>query len=441
MNRNRLQMQTALILGALVLATPALALARGTQPTTDPRWDAWVGCWQAEHTIAPAPAQESALGDEQASAPPIVTLGGPVVCVLPTSSPSTVQVVTVTGGKVAARDEIAATGQRRSRTQQGCTGWESATWSSDGERVYLKSEDACPRGLARTSTGVLAMSPAGEWVDAQGVTVGGHTGVRVIRYKSVSAPTALPADLAAELTTQNRSRAVALGTARAAAGAPLTSAAVIDASRHLDPAVAEAWVLASGQHMTLDASQLVALADAGVPGKVTDALVALSYPKAFALNDGAAAAGTGDALSLQTREPANSEYNGIVTGRQIPVFIDPYLFAPYAFDAYGYSPYYGYSNAYGYGYGNPYSYGYSPYGLGYAAPYGGFIAPPVIVLKGSGSPTTVSGRVVNGRGYVPGTPVMGTRTAEPRMPPPPPSGTGEVAPPPPPTQRTAHRRP
>ena len=419
---------TATMLVAAALPAQGTQLASATRGA-DPRWDAWVGCWQAE---APALPGDDSLHIVAPPAP-----GAPTVCVVPTSDPSTVQVVTVANGKVVGQDSIAVTGEQRSRARQGCTGWESATWSSDGTRVYLRSEDQCPRGLARTSTGILAMSPAGEWVDVQGVAVGDHTGVRTVRYRSVGAPAALPADLAATLATQQRERAVALGAARSAAGAPLTNADIVEATHHLDPSVAEAWVLASGQHLSVGSRQLVALADAGVPGKVTDALVALSYPKEFALTD---AAGTGGAdIALQDHRTPAGAYNGVVTGRYLPVFIDPYAYSPYGYDSYGYSPYYGYL-PYGYGALSYYG-GYPPY-YGYVTPYGGWIAPPVIVLKGS---SAIPGHAVKGHGYEPTGAVTGTRTAQPRNDFPPPTTTTQSPPPSsqsaPPEQRTAHPRP
>jgi len=439
---------------ALLVAAPSLVYAQGARATADPRWDAWVGCWQAEGASAALPANPAAsdLGDAALPAP---NAGAPVVCVVPTSDPSTVQVATVSGGKVVSRSEIVANGQQRARTHQGCTGWESAQWSPDGDRVYLRSQDNCPRGGARTSTGVLSMAPDGAWLDVQGVTVSGHTGVRVVRYRSVGVPAALPADLASSL----RGNTVARSTARTTASAPITTAEVIEASHRLDPVVTQAWLLASGQRFHLDASQLVALANAGVPGNVTDAMVALAYPKQFALT-----AQPGAGVAAMARQSGSgalpaSAYSGM--GRRVPVFVDPYDYSPYGFDAYGYSPYY---SPYGYGYSpygyspygyspygyspygySPYgAYGYSPYGYGYGLPYGGFYAPPIIVLKGTGGSNTVSGHMVKGRGFVPDYSGSGTRTAQPRSPsyePPASSTESPPPPPPPPPQRTAHRIP
>src|SRR6266849_3185920 len=72
--------------------------------------------------------------------------------------------------------------------------------------------------------------------------------------------------------------------ARAAASAPLAIDDVVEASRNVDGAVIEAWLVARGARFALDAKRLIALADAGVSPRVIDLMVALSYPKAFAID-------------------------------------------------------------------------------------------------------------------------------------------------------------
>lgn len=410
------------------LAFPLTAHAQGSVAAGS-RWDAWVGCWQAEAAPA-AVTGTTSLGDI-AGAP---AAGAPTVCIVPTGAPGTVAVATVAGGKLVSQDRIVATGQRQPRSREGCTGWESAQWSASGERLYLHSMDSCPRGIARTSSGILAMSPGGEWLDVQGVTVRGQTGVRVIRYRSAAIPAALPAQLASALRGRG---ATAVSTARMVAAASLTTRDVIEASHQVDPAVTQAWLLARGQRFKLDARQLVALANAGVPGSVTDAMVALSYPKEFAVNEPGVGGG-GVALTRQSMSQIPASAYGS-TGYQVPVFMDPYSYSPYGYDSYGYSPYYGLGLGY-----MPYGYaplGYSPYGYGAAygyAPYGGWYTPPVIVLRGTQHPTT-PGRVINGRGYTPNFPSAGEgRVAQPRGYEAPPPSSSEAPPPP---ARTAHRRP
>ena len=144
----------------------------------------------------------------------------------------------------------------------------------------------------------------------------------------------------------------------------------------------------------------MALANAGVPDRVIDVLVAMSYPDAFAIAPSATTPG-----SLAINEPRGGGGGGIgdlgsaeadCPPLSFSVYgwggCSPFGYFPYGYLPYGYSPY-GYSR---YGY-------YSPYGTGFGA-YGGWYGagqPAVIVLK-SGDNAGQHGQVVNGRGYVQG---------------------------------------
>jgi hypothetical protein len=119
-------------------------------------------------------------------------------------------------------------------------------------------------------------------------------------------------------------------------------------------------------------------------------MIALSYPKRFAVNGG-----TG---TVAARAPMpGDEDDDVVVGRTIPVTIG-------GFDGYGSG--YGY---YGRGYYSPFGYGYgSSYGLGGAyGGYGGYgygyypVGGPVIIVRdpNAGSSPSTHGRMVNGRGY------------------------------------------
>ena len=165
------------------------------------------------------------------------------------------------------------------------------------------------------------------------------------------------------------------------AGATIGSAAVIEASKAAAPAVVEAWILERGQTFGLDANELVRLADAGVPARVTDAMVAISNPQHFAV-------ARPDDRANRRRALDDEE----ISGRRIYVYMDP-LYSPYRW---GYSPY-----GYGYGYG---PYGYSPlgyggygYGSGYYG-YPGYLAPIVVVTPQT---QVQRGQMVKGRGYTP----------------------------------------
>jgi hypothetical protein len=286
-----------------------------------------------------------------------------------------VEFTTIEDGAVVARDTIPVTGQKQTVARGGCDGWESAEWSSVGARLYIKSERACPGGLVRTSSGLMSITSSGEWLDVRGLAAGSNKGVRVLRYESVD-PT-LVSDLPAEIRAALGDREDANSTARLAAGRRLVRADVIDASRQLEANVVEAWLVENGQGFRLDARDLVELADAGVPGSVTDLMIALSYPRVFAVNR---ASRSGEFLPPEAR--VDSLYEDYP--RHHP---DIYSI----FDPWGYPPY-GYGAGYGRGYG---------YGAGYGN-YGWYPGNQVIVVAPGGSTQTAeesNGKIVNGKGY------------------------------------------
>ena len=432
---------TGAVIAALTFAIAAVPSSASAQASSqmDARWQPWIGCWR------PAAPQASAISFSLPR-----NSDAPLVCVIPaTTMPSTsgVNVVTVKDGKIVARDAIAATGQNVARVKDGCNGVESANWSTDGHRVYVNSDFTCPGGLKRTSSGLFAISPTGAWVNVQAVNASGNRGVRTLHYTDAGIPQTLPNEISDAL----RDRSLAVSTARAAAGARLKSADIVEASRKLDSTVVEAWVVDRGQSFAVDARELIALADAGVPGNVTDAMVAVSYPKAFVVNPSSDVEGTGAIEAAQDVSRSDVERS---SPRSVQVMMMPayssFGYSPFDYYGYGYSPYgyspYGYS-PYGYspyaGYGGYYS-PYAGYGAGYG---GGLYAPPIIVLRGN-QPSPPRGYVVKGRGYTRTAPRSGASsgsTAEPRptVSSPPPSSTGNTSQPSQPASsgRTAHQRP
>ncbi|OYV72235.1 MAG: hypothetical protein B7Z72_05205, partial [Gemmatimonadetes bacterium 21-71-4] len=251
----------------LLMAGAGLVLAAGSaagqHPTrADARWDAWLGCWQ------PAGAPSGAKT--------------PLMCVVPASGHSAVDLLTVAGGKVTAREHIDANGERVADTRQGCTGWQSAQWSRDHERVYLHADYTCDNGVHRASTSLIAMSNDGEFMDVQGLQAGKKGGVRVLTYREAQNPGPLPPEVANAIGD----RAMAVEAGRVAASAPLRASDIAEASQRLDAPVVEAWLVNRGGEMTVSAKELEDLANAGVPGRITDIMVALAYPQRYALRPG-----------------------------------------------------------------------------------------------------------------------------------------------------------
>ena len=246
-------------IAALLTALVALGLASPVQAqTAGPQWEAWIGCWDQ---------LPRGMGPET----------GARVCVIPASSPSEAQIVTVVGDSIASRQRLDATGQKHAVTRDGCPGWESI--HSTGTRVYLRTTLTCG-GVDRLTNGVMAMSSAGDWLDVQGVAVGKNAGVRAARYREASAAARLPAEITAALGGRPRR----MNAARIAAAGTITTADVVEASRFLEVGVLQTWLAERNQGFGLDAQQLVALEKSGVAPSVIDVMVALSYPEVFALD-------------------------------------------------------------------------------------------------------------------------------------------------------------
>ncbi len=443
----RARLGVAATISALALALPFAAQAQSQGSSLDARWQPWIGCWR--------PIPPTANGQASYTAPR--NSNAPLVCVVPESAentPSSVRVITIANGKLVAQDTIDANGQSISRSKDHCNGVESASWSADGHRLYVTSDYACPGGLKRTSSGLFAISPAGDWVNVQSVDANGAKRVNTLRYSDAGKPADIPADIAQALNTGG----LEVSTARAAAGARLTTADIVEASHKVEPSVVAAWIVDRGQTFNVDANQLIALADAGVPGSVTDAMVAVSYPKSFVVNP----PGVGAETSVDSAANTPGADIERSTGRNIEAVMMP-AYSPYDYSPFGFAPY-GFYDGFGYpGYGYaPYGYapyGYAPYGY---APYGAYYAPyagyplgyggvyltrpaPIIVLKGT---PAQHGYMVRGHGYTQTIPRPGgtAGTAQPRPSVAPPSPPPPPPPPPSPPSssssgRTAHVRP
>ena len=340
-------------LGLVAVATSASA----QEARVGPKWLGWVGCWT---TAVPGAA---------------VADSGGVVCITPSGQGGdAVDVTTVRDAKVVSTQRIDASGTERPLEAKGCTGVQRASWSADERRIYLRSSSTC-EGLKSTTSGILSMTATGEWLDVRGVSSYGNQSVRVARYRDAGIPASVPTEIASAL----RERGAGVESARVAAGAPIGSSGVIEASRAADSTVVAAWLLEREQRFALDGKTLVQLAEAGVPGAVTDALVAVSNPGAFRL------------ARLSERTDAIAT-DAPTAGRRVSATAFPY--DPWTWGSLGLD--YGYR--YGYPYGYRYGYGGYGYGYGYNNGYYGGYAPPIIIVNGN-SQNGSTGQMVKGRGY------------------------------------------
>ena len=435
-------------------AAMAVLLASVATPTSaqtvqpDGRWQAWLGCW------APAGTLIRSIGSAPSS----------VVCVVPTSTASAVDVVTVSEGKIVDRTHVDTDGRPHTITKDGCTGWQSAKWSPSARRVYLKSEYACSGAPTSHVSAVYAMAGSGEWIDVQGMRVDKNSGVHSVRYRETADVGALPEGIRRTLRGPSLSRNAAM----LAATTPVSLADVEEASRELDEAVVSTWLIEADKlnierPAKLNAKELVELSDRGVPPSVIDVMLGLSYPDILAVNP---------ASRASTRQGSDSGYAmygmygspGVMSLSNPLIGFDRFGLPIYASDAalYGacspwlYGPYDAQLNLYNSlfpcgrnagAFYNGLPYGFGGYGIyggfgGYGGyGYGGYFGGgPVVVPKQTPTgPTTYShGHIVNGKGYVPGSAGSGGSAS--------PSGgssgttsasTAPSSPPPPPPARTA----
>jgi hypothetical protein len=392
---------------ALALLAPASVHAQGG---AGPRWLGWLGCWSA------APADRPAETGPDAPR---------TVCITPTRDLDVVDVSAIAEGKIVSRDKIDASGRPQTIDGNGCRGTQTARWSGDGRRVFLKSSVTCD-GIATEMSALLAMTKQGTWLDIRHVAAGEGSDVRVARYRDVGIPSSVPVEISSALNTRGN---FVTTDARIEAGMPVGPNAMIEASRVLNAAVVEAFVMESGQRFAVDARTLTEMADAGVPARVTDAMISVTnaadvadrgpskvyYYSPYGWNT------YGGDYGHYGRGSADAWNQGTTSRVTVNVYTyDPWGFGfwPYGGYRFGYAPFgyglrYGRGQFFGVGFGYPYFFGYGNSPRNRV----GYYYPPVIVLHNDPYNTAPRGRSVKGEGYTPDIRHAGTtqpREARPR---------------------------
>lgn len=339
---------TRLLGAALILTLAGANDAVGQQ--TDVRWSGWLGCWQLLEERVRDASEPEPTSREYTAAP------GGLVCVTPAPGSTGVTLTTSVTAQSALEETIVADGERHSVREPGCEGWQRAEWSSNGRRLFAHAELACAEGVTRTISGLGMIGADRIWTDIQVVQERGGESIRVRQYRRAPDQTrAGGAMSSAELL-----RAAAM-TARQAA--PLTTDEVKEAVQKLPASAVEAALMETNTGFPLNSKRLVELADAGVPGRVIDLMIALSFPNRFIV-ERRSAAGTG----LGT----------------YPL---------------------GIGSGFGYGYGSLYDwpYYYAPFGYSlfnrYDTYYYGARGYAVVDLTPLGPQPSGQGRVIDGQGY------------------------------------------
>jgi hypothetical protein len=278
-------------LPVLVLVGAGLMQA---QATADPRWSAWIGCWRTADADAAT------------------------TCVVPTARPSAVDVVTIVNGEIDSRQRIDADGQPHAIDRSGCHGFEMAGWSENGHRVYRRDDLVCTGGVNGMAMTLMAISPAGEWLNIEGVRAGAGSLERLDRFHDIGLPSSIPK----ETRTAIARRQLASATARAAAAAPITEADVTEASASVDASVVRSWLAEAGA-----AAAVVTAASPVYQGPPVQSQT-----------------------MIQETAPPGSQYDSNC-GMQTGCYPNPY--SPYnGYSTYPFSPFFG--SPFGFGFGLPF---------------------------------------------------------------------------------------
>ena len=349
-------MRRCRIISIAVLALIGLQESASAQPGPGPRWIGLIGCW----IIAPRGSATDSERDAR------------IVCITPAADANVATVAVVADGRIVSRLRIDAGGRPQAIDMNGCAGTQRASWSGDGRRLYLKSSTACGAPVVET-TALLAVTGTGEWLDVRRISSAGRSEVRVARYRDVGVASTIPAEIASVLGD----RSMSIQTGRIAAGASISSNAIIEATRVTDAEIVEAWVRESGERFALDSRALRALTDSGVPTLVTDAMIGATYSGAIDMagsswHSGPYGRGASDAWDPETGVrrilPAHPYYdpwgNGNWGGTQRVAF----GLAPWEFGL-------GYADLVGY-----------PTLFGWTRTVTGYVKPPVLVLRDKATP-------------------------------------------------------
>ena len=329
----------------VVVALFTLAACPAQAQETDSRWAPWLGCWRLV---------DERVGDFASAGRtnPDDTL----VCVERADMPAAVTLTTRIAGQPVLEQTIVANGTQRPVDEAGCRGWQNASWSRTGERLFSRAELTCAGEAGRKVSGYSTIA-GGAWVDIQAINIEGREHVRVRRYRRAAGSTGqraapvLPGDVTAPLR----------------GATALTIDDVKEAAGQLSPRALEAALMETQAKFDLSRRALIALDDADVPDSVIDVMVALSYPERFVVERASAQSPLGLG-SVGTVVPG-SWYGGLYD----TFWGSPYM--PYYYAPFGY--------AYWAGYGVPY---YA--GTGFVT-----VEPAASADSGGGA------RLVNGAGY------------------------------------------
>jgi hypothetical protein len=367
-----------------LLSVSLLGVSPVSAQSVDARFQPWIGCWRTiDNTDMP-----------QASSAPTQA------CVVPsTQVAGSVDVMLFARDSLLSRNALPAAGTSTEKVVDDCRGMEKATWTSDNARLIMRADLTCSGNLKRVETGMMTITPEGEWLQLQHLQVGGNEATTTVRFR-YNEGAALPRGVAFSGGRSNSSL-------RLAVGAPVNGDQVLDVASQAPAGLTEVWLAELGVGFELDGRALARLADRGMPPRVLDMMIAISNPRTFSVRPNDAMAQRGLAANSIVEMPPSVSASRMSRCS----FFDDFCYGPGGTGAWGlgwqygygawdpFNPWYGMNNMrFANRFGYPYGMGLSPWGGG---PWGGGIyygGGPVIVVGPPGEAQS-QGRAIKGRGY------------------------------------------
>lgn len=327
---------------AACLALVAAVTAQASSAQQAARWRAFVGCWEP-------------MGVEGDAG---------LLCFRPAGDG--VEMFNILEGEVTATERLLADGVPRAVAAEGCQGSESVEFSEDGRRVFTASTFNCEGGERRTGSGVMSFISPTQWIDVRSLTVDGEPVAWIQRYAAATAES-LRDHQVDDPAAGDRA---GVRSARLLAARDIEVGDVEEALERIDSQAVKIWVATLEPEFDLSGSELIRLADSGVPEEVIDVMVAVSYPQRFAVTPEGVPENVVDRVARDTyRTGGRFGYRAFLW--------DPF-YAPIGY-RYGYSPF-GY---YGYGFGG----------------YYGYVPASVVVVPVDQGAQAAGGRMIRGQGY------------------------------------------
>ena len=223
----------------------------------DARWYPWVGSWSmvSDRTNK----NESLLNNEY-----YITLS-------PGKDGSTIIMKGHQDEKVIVKEELIADGLKHPLNDKKCSGYYKYTWSENGKRLLLESESSCPGDPLRKISGMSFIDENNDWLDIQFMENEKEKAVSIRKYRVIDGD-----DVVFGRLNPGKVRM-----ARIDAGRSFSIDEIKELSTRLETEVIEAALLELRKPFPVDSNTLADLSDSGVPSRITDLMVALSFPDKF----------------------------------------------------------------------------------------------------------------------------------------------------------------